>query len=70
MLTILFFVLMAVIFGRLAYFAIRLAWGFTRVLFTLIFLPLMFVGAILGGLIRLAFPLLIIVGIISLIRVR
>lgn len=70
MLTILFFVLMAVIFGRLAYFAIRLAWGFTRVLFTLIFLPLMFVGAILGGLIRLAFPLLIIVGIISLIKVR
>ena len=70
MLTILFFVLMAVIFGRLAYFAIRLAWGFTRVLFTLIFLPMMFIGAILGGLIRLAFPSLIIVGIVSLTRVR
>ena len=70
MLTILFFILMAVIFGRLAFFAIKLAWGFTKVLFTLIFLPIILISIFIGGLIQLAFPILIIVGIISLFTVR
>lgn len=67
---ILFLLLMAVIFGRLAFFSIRLAWGFTKVLFTLVLLPLMLVSLLIAGLIKLAFPLLIIVGIVSLFRVK
>jgi len=70
MLTIIFLILMAIVFGRLAFFAVRLAWGFTKVLFTLIFLPLILIGALLGGLIKLAFPILIVIGIISLIKVK
>lgn len=70
MLTILFFILMAIIFGRLAYFAFSLAWGFTKVIFTLILMPISLILCIFGGLIKLAFPVLIIIGIISLIKVK
>lgn len=66
----LFFILMAVIFGRLAFFAIRLAWGFSKVLITFILLPLILIGLIIGGLISVALPLLIVIGVISLFKVR
>lgn len=67
---VLFSVLFVCIFGRLIFFAFRLAWGFTKVLFTLILLPLVLVGILLAGLTWLALPILIIVGIVSLIKVR
>lgn len=70
MLTIIFLILMAAIFGRLLVFSIKLAWGFSKVLFTLVFLPLILVFALIGGLIKFAFPVLIVIGIISLITVK
>lgn len=70
MLTFIFIVLMVAIFGRLLYFAIKLTWGFTKVLFTLIFLPLILVFGLLGGLIQIAFPVLIIIGIVSLFTIK
>ena len=45
MLTFIFSIMMAVIFGRLLIFALRCAWGVGRVLFTLLFLPLLIIGA-------------------------
>lgn len=70
MLEFLFIVLMLVIFGRLAIFAFKLTWGITKVVFTLIFLPLILIGALISGLISIAFPVLIVIGILSLILVR
>lgn len=70
MLTTIFLILMAAIFGRMAFYAFKLTWGFTKVLFTLIFLPVILIFALLGGLIQIAFPVLLIIGIISLFKVK
>lgn len=70
MITALFCILMIMVFGRIAYFAIRLTWGITKVLFSLIFLPLILLYVFFKGLVYLAFPALIIIGIISLLTVK
>lgn len=70
MLDILFYVLLFVVFGRIAFFAFKLAWGFTKVLFTLILLPFTLLFAVFSGLLSLAFPVLVVIGIISLIFIR
>ena len=70
MLTILFAVMMIGVFGRLAGFAFRMSWGFLRVLLTLIFLPGIIIAGFVGGLLYLAFPVLAVVGLVSLFSPR
>ncbi|MFR2774346.1 MAG: hypothetical protein ACLTBR_00770 [Anaerostipes sp.] len=65
MLTFIFLILMFVIFGKLIFFAFRAAWGITKILFTLVLLPVILIGLVFGGLISIALPLLMIIGIIS-----
>ena len=67
MLTLLFAIMMIGVFGRLAGFAFRMSWGFLRVLLTLIFLPGIIIAGLASGLLYLAFPLLAVVGLFSLI---
>ena len=67
MLTLFFAIMMIGVFGRMAVFAIRLSWGFLRVLLSLVFLPGILIAAFAGGLLGLAFPVLAIIGLISLI---
>ncbi len=69
MLNTLFTILMIMIFGRLIFFAFRLTWGIGKVLLSLILIPLSLIGMVIAGLIRLALPILIVVGIISLLTV-
>lgn len=64
--TLIFMILMFMIFGKLFIFGIKAAWGITRILFTVIFLPVILLCLAAGGLISLAFPILIVVGIITL----
>ena len=59
---------MIMVFGKLIGFAIRAAWGISKVLVTLVFLPLILIGLVLGGLIYLAFPILILVGLVALFK--
>ena len=66
MLTLLFTIMMIGVFGRLAGAAFRLSWGLGRGLLTLIFLPGIIIAGFVMGLLRLAFPLLLIAGIFSL----
>lgn len=68
MLNLLFTILMIIVFARLIGFAIRATWGITKVLVTLVFFPLILIGLVLGGLIYLALPVLVIVGLISLFK--
>ena len=70
MLTLFFAIMMIGVFGRLAGFAISMSWGFLRVLLTLIFLPGIIIAGFIGGLLHLAFPVLAIVGLVSLIAPR
>ncbi len=48
-------------------FAIRLGWGAIRIAFFLVFLPAAILVLIFGGLVSVALPVLIIIGIIGLI---
>ncbi|QFJ56040.1 hypothetical protein [Pseudobutyrivibrio xylanivorans] len=67
MLSLLFFILFFAVFGKMIGFAFRATWGLLKVLLVIVFLPLILVGLVFGGLLYIAFPILIIVGIISLI---
>lgn len=66
MLTLLFVICMFGIFGKLIGLAFKMTWGIAKVLFTLVFLPVILVGLAMCGLLVVAFPLLIVVGIVSL----
>lgn len=68
MLTMLFMFFLCAIFGKLFIFAIRAAWGITRILLSIVFLPLTIAGLFFAGAVSLAIPLLIVVGIITLVR--
>lgn len=65
MLEILFAICMLWVFGKMLIFGIKAAWGIAKILFTIIFLPVILVGLVIGGLIYIAFPVLIVIGIIS-----
>ena len=67
MLTLLFTILMFVIFGKLFLFALRACWSVGRILFTVVLLPLFLIILVAGGLIYIALPILVIVGIVSLL---
>jgi len=64
--TIIFVVLLFVVFGKILKFAIKATWGIAKIFFTVICLPLILVGLVLKGLIVVAFPVLLVVGAISL----
>ena len=70
MLTLIFAIMMIGVFGRMMGFAIRLSWGFLKVLLTLIFLPGIIIAGFVGGLLYLAFPVLAVVGLVSLFSPR
>ena len=53
--------------GSLIKTAFKLSWGVLRIVFSVVILPLLLVGAIIGGLFYIAIPALIILGFISLI---
>lgn len=67
MLTALFVILMLVVFGKLLVFAIKASWGVIKILFTIIFLPLILIGLGIAGLTSVALPILLVIGVISLI---
>lgn len=67
MLSLLFTICAIGIFGKLLFFGIRAAWGISKFLLSIVLLPLILVGMVIGGLIYIAFPILIVIGIVTLI---
>lgn len=67
MLYFLFVILMIGVFGKMIGFAFRATWGLTKVLFNLVLLPVFLIGLVIAGLMYIALPVLIIVGVIMLI---
>ena len=55
------------IFGKLLIFGVKAAWGISKLLLTVVFLPLILIGMVIGGLMSIAFPILIVVGIVALV---
>lgn len=70
MLTVLFMILMIIVFGKILKFAVKAAWGISKIVCSVILLPLALVALVIKGLIELAFPLLVIIACISLLTFR
>lgn len=70
MLTLIFVILMISVFGKLLVFSIKAAWGITKIIFTIVLLPLALIGMALAGLMYGALILLVIIGVVSLFASR
>lgn len=63
MLSLLFTICMFWVFGKLLWFGVKAAWGISKILLTVVFFPLILVAMALGGMIYLAFIILLIIGV-------
>ena len=70
MLSLLFVICMIGFIWKLFVFGLKASWGIMKLLCTVVFLPVILIGMVLGGLLYIAFPLLIIGGIIALVISR
>ena len=70
MLTILFLICLIWIFIKLFLFGIKAAWGIFKILLTVVSIPLILISMVVLGLIYVAFPILIVIGIVSYIITR
>lgn len=68
MLELLFTILMFVVFGKILFFAIKATWSITKILLTVVFLPLILVTLAFAGLFYIAFPILIVIAIVALFK--
>lgn len=67
MLEIIFAICMIWVFGKLFFFGLKAAWGITKMIFFIVFLPVILIGMVVGGLIYIALPVVLIIGIVSLV---
>ena len=67
MLSLLFTICMFWFVGNFFIFGLKASWGIMKLLCTVIFFPVILIGMVIGGLMYIAFPLLIVGGIIALV---
>ncbi len=67
MLTLLFFIMMIWVFWKLVKLSVKAAWGISKILFTLVLLPIILIVLAIAGFIYIAIPILAIVGVIALV---
>ena len=65
MFTFIFMIMMILVFGKLLGFAIKAAWEVSKIVCTVVFLPLLLIGMVIIGLVKIALPILLIVGCVS-----
>ena len=70
MLSILFSILMILVFGKILLFAIKAAWGVAKIITALIFLPVILIALVMSGLIFVALPILILIGILAFVILK
>lgn len=66
MLSLLFMVLMLVIFGKIFGFALKATWGMTKIIFSIVLLPVFLIFLVFMGLMWIALPVLLVIGVVSL----
>ena len=67
MFELIFLVLMVVVFAKLFKYALKATWGIAKIIVTLVILPVVLLGLLFSGLLIIAFPVLLIIGIASLV---
>ena len=65
--TLLFLILFFGLFGKLAGFAFRMTWSLMKFMLVIMIVPIIII-AIIGGLVKIALPVLAIVAVVYLIR--
>lgn len=70
MFTIVFLLCMLWVFGKLFVFGVRAAWGISKILLTVVLLPVVLIGMLAAGLFSLAVPVLLIIWVVSLVIAR
>ena len=70
MFTLLFVFCMFGVFGKLFCFGLKAAWGISKFVLNIVFLPLILIVMVAGGLLSVALPLLLIIGVIGLVASR
>lgn len=68
--SLIFIILMLIVFGKILKFAIKATWSIAKILVCLVLLPLFLVGLVLSGLIIIALPVLVVVGVIAFVALR
>lgn len=68
MITAVFWILLIMVFGKLTMFAFKMAWGITKISLTIFFLPLILIGLVIKGMLAIAFPILIVIAVFTLIK--
>ena len=67
MLLFIFVILLLAVIGKLIGLAIKATWGITKILFNIVLLPIVLIALVCAGLVYIAIPVLIIVGIVALV---
>ena len=70
MLELLFMLCLLGVFGKLLVFGIRATWGIAKILFTIVFLPVVLLALVFSGLLYVAFPVLVVIGIVAMVATR
>lgn len=68
--SLIFIILMLIVFGKILKFAIKATWSIAKILVYLVLLPLFLVGLVLSGLIIIALSVLVVVGVIAFVALR
>ena len=59
---------MLVVFGKLLVFSVKASWGIAKILLTVVFLPFILIAMAFAGLMALALPVLLIVGVCTFVK--
>lgn len=70
MFSLIFAICMIGFIWKLFIFGVKAFWGIFKLLCSVVFFPVILIGMVVGGLMYIAFPLLIIGGIIVLVTSR
>ena len=67
MLSVLFLICLIWFIGKFFLFGLKASWGIMKLLCTVVFFPVILIGMVVGGMLYIAFPVLIIGAIIALV---
>ena len=67
MLSVLFVICLIWFIGKFFIFGLKASWGIMKLLCTVVFFPVFLIGMVVGGMLYIAFPVLIIGAIIALV---
>ncbi|MGN0354984.1 MAG: hypothetical protein ACI4EI_07900 [Muricoprocola sp.] len=65
MLTLLFVIWVFYVTFKLCLFAIRAGWGIFKIVLSVVFFPLVILGLLVAGIIKLTIPVLVIIGLFT-----